>query len=333
VTIRYCPYNATTEMANIVVDGSPNASTVLTLTHWPGLAQPVGLQADLSAQMAYRYVRGDPTVDADVVTNNHFDQDGLVAMLALVDPDDALRHEELLVDVAAAGDFATYRHPQSALASMAIATYADPVRSPIASQLTGPYDSQCTVLYETLLEEVVAMVTEPDRFRELWADEADQLDASENALRRGAITIDERPELDLAIVTIDVSEPERSGHRFAANEYRGAHPMAINNATGCFRILQTYGRRYTFTDRYESWVQYRSSRPLPRVDLRPLADELSSADSGIAWTASSPSSLTPQLDSNGESSLDPTAVLDHLARHLRTAPPAWNPYGLDDAVL
>ena len=102
--------------------------------------------------------------------------------------------------------------------------------------------------------------------------------------------------------------------------------MAINNATGCFRIMQVHGRRYTYTDRYESWVQYRSRRPLPRVDLRPLADALSAIDTTTAWTASGPSSLTAHLQTAQESSLDRTVVLDHLIQHLRSAPPAWNPY-------
>ena len=100
-----------------------------------------------------------------------------------------------------------------------------------------------------LLEQLVNLILRPDEFAELWIDE---------------------------------SEPRRQGHRFAADEYIGVHPMAINNATGCFRDLQVHGRRCTYTDRYESWVQYQSRRPLPRVDLRPLADALNSIDTSTA---------------------------------------------------
>ena len=322
----YLEYNASRDVPNVVVDGSPNECTVLTLTHWPGVVQPAGLAADLSAQMAFKFIRSGDAVDANVVTNNHLDQDGLVAMYALVDPEEALRYQELLVDVAAAGDFGTYRYRQAAQASMAIAAYADPQRSPIAADLTGPYEQQCAVLYEVLLERLVNMVLHPEQFSELWTDEDRQLSASEGALATGAIIIDERSDIDLAIVDIASGEPQRRGHRFAANEYIGVHPMAINNATGCLRILQIHGRRYTYTDRYESWVQLQSRQPLPRVDLRPLADALTAADTATTWTASSPSSLTPQLDTTDESSLDRTIVVDHLIDHLRTAPRAWNPY-------
>ena len=326
MSLRYLEYNASRTIPNVVVDGSPNEGTVLTLTHWPGMAQPGGLAADLSAQMAFRFVRNGVSAAADVVTNNHLDQDGLVAMYALVEPAEALRHQELLVDVAAAGDFGTYRYRQAARASMAIATYADPERSPIAAELTGPYEEQCAVLYERLLERLLDIVLRPEEFSELWIDEDRQLTASEAALATGAITIEERSDIDLAIVDIAASEPERRGHRFAADEYIGVHPMAINNATGCLRLLQVHGRRYIYTDRYESWVQYQSRRPLPRVDLRPLADVLTAADSDTVWTASSPSSLTAQLQTAEESSLDRKVIVDHLSEHLRSAPHAWNPY-------
>lgn len=326
MSFRYLEYHAARDVANVVVDGAPNDSTVLTLTHWPGIGQPPGLAADLSAQMAFEFVRSGASVDADVVTNNHFDQDGLVAMYALIEPDGALHHQDLLIDVAAAGDFATYRYRQAAQTSMAIAAYADPRRSPFAADLTGPYEEQCAVLYERLLERLLDMVLHPSEFSELWDDEDRQLTGSEAALASGAITIEERPDIDLAIVDIAQSEPPRRGHRFATDEHLGVHPMAINNATGCLRILQVHGRRYTYTDRYESWVQYRSRRPLPRVDLRPLARSLGAIDAATAWTASGPSSLTAQLQTVEESSLDRTVVLDHLIEHLRSAPHAWNPY-------
>lgn len=168
------------------------------------------------------------------------------------------------------------------------------------------------MLYERLLERLLDMVLHPEEFSELWVDEDRQLTESEATLVTGAITIEERPGIDLAIVDIAESEPQRRGHRFAADEYLGVHPMTINNATGCFRILQVHGHRYTYTDRYESWVQYQSRRPLPRVDLRPLADALTAIDTATAWTASSPSSLTAQLQTAEESSLDRTVVVDHL---------------------
>lgn len=325
--MRFREYRASAAEPNVVIDGSPNAGTVLTLTHWPGIAQPPGFEADLSAEMALRYVRTGGPVDARVVTNNHFDQDGLVGVFAFVDPDAALAHEALLADVAAAGDFGTYRSRAAARASMTIWAYSEPGRSPIGGQLVGSEDEQCALLYEATLPLLLSMVLEPEHFSDLWAEEDERLTATEAALASGTITIEERPAVDLAVVRIAPDEPHRPGHRFTSNAQRGqAHPMALNNATQCVRLIEISGRSYTYTDRYETWVQYRRRRPLPRVDLRPLADILTALDSGDPWTADPPGSLTPTLRSPSESRLDEASVLAELERHLREAPPAWMPY-------
>jgi hypothetical protein len=326
--MRFLDDAASNEVRNVVVDGAPNAGTVLTLTHWPGIVQPSGLAADLSAQMAFKFLRRGDDPHADVVTNNHFDQDGLVGIHALVYPELSLAHEALLVDVAAAGDFATFRHREAARASMALHAYGDEARSPIADQLVGrPYAEQCALLYETTLPLLLPMVLEPERFRDLWVDDDASLTASEAAIADGRVTITEHPQVDLAVVHVPEDEPARSGHRFAHALVHGVHPMALHNATECLRILVVHGRRYRYVDRYETWVQYRSRLPLSRVDLEPLATALTAAEPGsAAWSADAPSVLTPELTHTDESGLDETTVVERLVAHLRSATPAWNPY-------
>jgi hypothetical protein len=330
---RFLGYSASIGQPNIVVDGSPNDGTVLTLTHWPGFPQPPGFHFDLSAEMAFHYL--DEPIEhshADIVTNNHFDQDGLVGLHALVDPERSLTHRRLLIDVAAAGDFATFHDRRSARASMVIDAYADADRSPIAHRLVGPYDAQCVALYEETLPLLVSMVVDGEQFRELWADEDAQLQESEAAIAIGAVTIEELPDVGLAVVTIPDSERSRGGHRFAGESFEGVHPMALHSATDCLRLLIIHGRRYQFVDRYETWVQFRSRTTLPRVDMRPLVDRLmdSERDSAL-WTAAPPGSLTPTLRVDSESSLDSDFVRELVIDHLRHGVPAWNPYAVDES--
>ena len=199
---RFAGYSASATEPNVVVDGSPNEGTVLTLTHWPGYPQPAGFQFDLSAEMAFHYL--DEPIDhppAEVVTNNHFDQDGLVGLHALIEPELSLHHRQLLIDVAAAGDFSTYRDRRAARASMMIAAYADPDRSPLAGHLVGPYDEQCVVLYAETLPLLVPMIVDGERFRDLWMEEDAELTASEHAIANGVVTIEE-PDIGLAVTTI-----------------------------------------------------------------------------------------------------------------------------------
>lgn len=326
--MRFCAYSASAAVPNVVVDGSPNEGTVLTLTHWPGYPQPTDFAFDLSAEMAFHYlVHPVDHPPADVVTNNHYDQDGLVGIHALVDPELSLEHRDVLLDVAAAGDFGTYRDRRAARASMTIAAYADTDRSPLAHRLTGSYDEQCALLYEETIPLLVPMVVDAGSFEDLWEEEDADLTTSEQLIERGVVTIEELADIDLAVVTIPEREGTRGGHRFAHDSFGCIHPMALHNATTCFRLLVAHGRNYQFVDRYETWVQYRSRRPLQRVDMRPLAEQLTDRERHSAtWAAAAPGSLTPTMRVNGESSLDHAVVRDAVIAHLRTSPPAWDPY-------
>ncbi len=331
-SLRYLPYDDTRGLANIVVDGSANAATALAISHWPGVAAPPRCEADTSAQMVFLYLdRGvDLHGDAAVVTNNHFDQDGLAGIYAMVKPEEAFLRRPQLEDLAAAGDFAVFNDRTSARLSIAVAALADPTRTPL-TDLPHDYPDLCAALYQNALELLPRWLQNPDCCRDLWAEEDAELDAGISAIASGAVSIEEDPQLDLAIVTLP-KNARSSGHRFVGRSFTGVHPMALHRATDrtTILILDPNGGRHELTCRYEGWVQYRSRPVRTRVDLRPLADRLTAAEThGAIWEATPPSDLTPQLHttpSEAPSAIDPRQVVADIKYHLREAPAAWNPY-------
>lgn len=328
VRLPFRPFDEVRTVPNVVVDGAPNEATTLALSHWPGTVCPdPDLAADLSAQMSFRYL-GHPTAlhgDAQAVTNNHFDQDGLVSVFALSQPDAAMARREVLEDLAAAGDFGTYGVRDAARASMVVSAFADPDRSPLGAVATG-HAERTAELYTELLGRLVELVDHIDRFREFWADEDAQLSECEAAVRNGDVQLAEHPEVDLAVVTVPDGR-RWSGHRFGGRRYDGVHPMAIHNATDRTGLLLIADGTFRFTYRYETWVQYRS-RPVPRrVQLRPLAELLTEADE-VLWSSDPIEEITPELGPvNGSASgLRPDQVIQLIADHLRSAPPAFDPF-------
>jgi hypothetical protein len=332
-----------------VVDGSPAPGTVLCLSHWPGIGSPPEFAADLSADMAFRYLGSfDRHGSARAVSNNHFDQDGLVGLFALVAPDVALARRDELVEVARAGDFAVTSSRNAARISMVLSAYADPQRSPLPA-LPDDYDDLTAALYTELLGRLGELCERPDRYRELWAEEDATLTESEDALASGAVTITEAPELDLAVVEVSERAPGKGGHRFGGQWVSGLHPMAVHNATDRGALLTLRGHHYELAYRYESWVQFRSRAVRPRVDLAPLAERLNAEESAAGgtalWVAQSVSALTPTLSPSGggsggggggsgggggggggESNLAAAAVVAAVRAHLGAAPPAWDPF-------
>lgn len=333
--LAFQPYGELHDQPNVIVDGSPTPATTLTLSHWPGIAAPPPeLWADLSAAMAFRYLL-HPSVlhgEAQAVSVNHFDQDGLVGLFALVDPDAALARRDRLEDLAAAGDFATPRRREAARASMVISTYSDAERSPLAP-LPGDYGEMTAQLCTEMLGRLPELVDDVGRYRHLWGEEDAQLTGSEAALATGAAHVEEHPDVDLAVVTLGGTQ-RWSGHRFAGRRYDGMHPVAIHGATTATRILLLGEGLCRLTQRYETWVQYRSRAVPPRVDLLPLAERLSAADT-VGWRADGVAELTPELqpvDPAG-SSLDPGIVTASVIEYLRTAPPAFDPFSPEPTAL
>lgn len=203
VHLRYEPYDSAGEHPNVIVDGTPTTNTTLTLSHWPGSpGVPADVEADLSAQMAFRYLDHPHALhgEATLVSNNHFDQDGTVSIFTLVAPDEAMARRPFLEDVAAAGDFGTYRFRDAARVSMALSAMSSEESSPSAP-LPGTYGDRAALLYGEVLARFTELVDHVDRFRDLWAEEDAALSESEAAVVDGSVTIEEHPDVDVAVVT------------------------------------------------------------------------------------------------------------------------------------
>ena len=164
--LHYAPYGDLRGTPSVVVDGSPTEGTLLCLSHWPRIGSPPEFAADLSAEMAFGYLAAfDRHGEATVVSNNHFDQDGLVGVFALASPEGALARHDLLVEVARAGDFAVTGSRMAARISMVLSAYADPERSPL-SDLPTDDDARTAALYRDLLGRLPEICDRPDRWRD-----------------------------------------------------------------------------------------------------------------------------------------------------------------------
>lgn len=315
--MRYLAYGELDGIPNVIVDGSAHADTLVTLSHWPGSATPEVLRDDLSAQIAFHYLdHPELHVPAEVVSNNHFDQDGLMSVYALVDPDGAQSRRERAIDVARAGDFGTYRDRNSVRIAWTLAMLEE------AMPDGDPY--------EVLLERVPELLDHPERFRELWAEEDAHLNESEAAIASGAVTIEEIEELDLAVVTVPEAWARVPVHRFTISMHQPLHPTAVNQATERFRILYVHGQTYELQYRYETWVRYLSRRPPGRIDLTALADELTALEPGeVHWIFDGVGAIAPTLHLVGGGAASAIArehFRERVVQVLATGTSSWDPY-------
>lgn len=329
--MHFVPYDEIASIPNVIVDGAATDGTVLVLSHWPKSGTPAALKRDTSAKIVFAYL-DEPQfhVTADAASNNHFDEDGLVGLFTLIDPTTAGKHRDLLIDVAQAGDFGIFTRREAARIAFTLSACADSETSPLPGSIFAlPYPKLAAELYLALLELLPKLLTNLDEYRSLWEREDAELTASEEQIASGRITIEERPELDLAIVRIPDDVIAQRVHRFTQPRHAEVHPMALHNRTLCTRLLLLSSRRAEFQYRYESWVQLASRRPLPRVDLSPLADLLNLEErSSGRWEFDGVDAITPRLHLAGSpaSSIPPETIRARLEHSLRTGPAAWDPY-------
>jgi hypothetical protein len=325
-TVKYVPYSELAGAPHIIVDGAAQEGTVLTLSHWPGSGSPREFRADTSTEIVLNYLdtagaakRYAPKVR--VVSNNHFDADGLCSVWAMLHPKKVQQQRDMLVDVATAGDFNTYRRPQAAKVVFTMRSYADPEASPVRDKLVGDDDAG-SARYQALLPLLEAFMDDTERYGPFWDDEWAAMLKSKTAMVMGEVELREIPHVDMAV----------------ARAPDTLHPMVLYNSTERLRVLTALpGGYYCLRYRYESWVQFASRPVMPRVDLAPLLPRLQELErEGAQWTFEGNQATTPALQPLGPdgapapSSLGLEALLDELIayyeREQDNAALQWNPY-------
>ena len=329
---KFTPYAAARTLRNIVVDGPPLPSTVLSLSHWPNNQSPPEVRRDTSTATVFAYL-DTPHLHQDVAwaTSNHFDEDGLFSMYAVTEPERALDDRELLIAASFAGDFGVVTNPEGARLCFAVEALTDPEVSPLPAEVFAEPD-RVSALYTALLESLPPLLrdlrTGWPRYGDLWALQDEHLTASRALLADGVVTLVESPALDLAVVRIPSYLRRRIVRRYLVDESAAVHPFAINSATRCSRILRVQGNHYEFEYRYESWVQLATRRVALRVRLEGLATRLNELEGGPGWVAEDPTGTAPRLyrPDGTASTIDLDSFLLELEAALTSAPVAWDPY-------
>lgn len=329
--MRFIPYPEAGLVQNVIVDGTATTNTLLTLSHWPKSGTPPGLKADTSTAIVFKYLDATAChVEAEGVSNNHFDEDGLVGIFAMVEPEIASAHRDLLIDVAQAGDFGVFSDRQAARIAFTLSAYADPDSSPLPKRLFDlAYPRMAAELYVHLLGLMPRLIAATNEYKNVWEVEDARLAATEALIDEGLVTIDDRTALDLAVVRIPEDLTAGRVHRFTQQRLAECHPFALHNRTTCSRLLIVRGNSVELQYRYEGWVQMASRRPSPRVDLSSLATELNQEErTGGRWVFDGVDQITPRLHLEGSrfSSIPAESIQQRVEEQLRTGAPAWDPY-------
>src|SRR5829696_2063571 len=98
------------DVPKLSVDGT--VDNALHLSHWEGNTTPEELRADTSTEIALNFVgwpgRDEWARGVEVVTNNHFDADGVLSVWSVLGGERASGLRRELIAAAEAGDFSEF---------------------------------------------------------------------------------------------------------------------------------------------------------------------------------------------------------------------------------
>jgi hypothetical protein len=295
----------------VVVDGPVLPGCALTLSHWPTAATPDTLAADTSTEIVERYLRTSRGgAEVSVVTNNHYDEDGVLGLWMLLERPSVGDHRRALAVAAAeAGDFRTWTDPSAAKVALALAALAERQTTPFPDVLRALSNQSgrnpAGAICAAVLPRVGALLDDPDRYERFWRPRWEAVERDVDLVDSGAVSIQEWPEVDLAVIRTP----------------RCVDPLALYRVTECSRVLTlAAGDQIVLQDRYESWVRFVSRRVPTRVDLTELAGRFNDAETlgGGRWRYEGMQAITPRLLRSGSggamlsSGLDVDWVLEEL---------------------
>jgi hypothetical protein len=274
-------------MPFLCVDGVVPAG--LNLSHWPGNRTPAHLRADTSTEMALKLAR-DPGRDAwlrgvSIVTNNHFDTDGLLSVFAVLHPEQALSHSEALVQAARTGDFGEFNTPDAFKLDAIVSAFDDDAVSPIASEIRGRAEHErYQILYDRLLSMLPDLLSSTGRFKALWSRALADLMRSLLSVRSFARV---REHEAARLTVIETTRPLERMARF--NVARHHRVLTADRSDD--------GWVYEMAFQDFSWFDTVTPPRGGRVDLTPIAaafDALETARGG-GWTYTGNGSLDARL--------------------------------------
>ena len=246
------------------VDGT--VSNSIYFSHWQGNTTPRELKADTSTEIALNLVaspnRAALTNNIDLVTNNHFDADGVLSVWTVLNGERALEYRDLLVAAAESGDFSEHSRDDGVKVSIAIqgadqATPNDIQGSPLAGMLAGEVFDDDERAYGFVLPEVEKLLANVDAYEPLWRDGWKAVAEALESFARGDSRVIENEASRISLVTLapGLSSPFAA----IAKHARGELFLIATEASG--------GWFYRIDYPYYSWADTVVRPHIPRRDL------------------------------------------------------------------
>ena len=276
------------DIPKLSVDGT--VSNSIHFSHWKGNETPPEVKADTSTEIILNLVaspnRNELTQGIELVTNNHFDTDGVLSIWTALAGDQALELRDKLIPAAEAGDFCEFSNETGVRASIVIQgsdqpAPADESGSPLACYLAGEKVDDDPRAYELVLPEVERVLTHTDDYEHLWRAPWRRIAAAIESFEHGASRVTEFADAGLSLVTLAPEVFSPAG--FDPTRHTAPYTAISRYAKGSLFLIATplkSGWAYRIDYPYYSWAETVVRPRIERHDFSQLLTELNQLESG-----------------------------------------------------
>ena len=317
---------ALADTPKLSVDGT--VGNAIHFSHWRGNETPAAVKADTSTEIALN-VMAAPHLDEltqgiGLITNNHFDTDGVLSVWTMLNGERALDLRDKLIAAAEAGDFCEFSSVDAVRASIVIQGSDSPIDksgSPLAMKIAGEDSVNEARSYDLVLPKVEHVLMHTDSYESLWREAWRRIEVALESFASGESRVDEDPVNKISLVTLAPAVFSPSGFDPAAH----AAPFAAisHHARGKLFVIATplqNGWAYRVDYPYYSWAETIVRPSIERRDFTSLVSELNAVEQNgnAQWEIDRDelSSAIKFRDRNGVlgvSQLQPEVVADYLS--------------------
>jgi hypothetical protein len=316
---------AIADVPKLSVDGT--VDNAIHFSHWQGNQTPALVKADTSTEIALNVAaapnRDELTQGIELVTNNHFDTDGVLSVWTMLNPDRALPLRDKLIAAGEAGDFSEFSSVDGVRASIIIQgsdSPIDKVGSPLAQKFAGEDFNDERRNYDLVLPRVEHALTHTSFYESLWREPWQRIETALDSFAKGESQVDEQSDIRLSLVTLGRAvfgpagfEPSRDSAPFTAISYHARGELFL------IATPMNQGWAYRIDYPYYSWAETIVRPRIERRDFTSLVFDLNSAEQNAngRWEIdrNELSSAIKFRDRNGllaASQLQPDVVAGHV---------------------
>jgi hypothetical protein len=278
------------------VDGTVGNS--IHFSHWEGNKTPPEVKADTSTEIALNLVtspnRLELTRGIELVTNNHFDSDGVLSVWTVLKGEGAAEYRDVLIAAAEAGDFSEYSTDTGIRISLAIqgSDQASPNESgsPLVRFLAGGEvdDDDDARAYELILPEVEQLLRRTDDYEPLWRAGWEQIETACSSFEKGQSHVTEFTDSRISLIVL-VPEIFHGG-TFNPTKHAAPYTAISRFARGqlfLIAIPAAGGWFYRIDYPYYSWAETVVRPHIERRDFGSVLERLNERETSLAgrWQA------------------------------------------------